>query len=348
TVIVFIVFCISAIMGANHGQLDLNFLQLAPGTVIDLGPYTWIEEAYDHWEYDHELMIYNVLIYSYFPKLLLGLIVAAFSITVASQGRKMVLEQESLTQKNASVTAELSLATRIQESMLPNLFPAFPERPEFDLFASMNPAKEVGGDFYDFFMVDDDHLALVMADVSGKGIPGAMFMMFSKNIIANNVMLGKNPARALADANAAICQNNAEEMFVTVWLGVLEISTGKLTCANGGHEYPFFKLGDEFTLYKDKHGFSVGWFDDSEYTEYEIQLNPGDRLFVYTDGVPEATNGSGEMYGTDRALEVLQRDKDASCEKLLEDVWQDVGVFVGDAEQFDDLTMLALEYKGKA
>ena len=333
-------------MGANHGQLDLNFLQLAPGTVIDLGPYTWIEEAYEHWEYDHEQMIYNVLIYSYFPKFLLGLIVAAFSIAVASQGRKMVLEQESLTQKNASVTAELSLATRIQESMLPNLFPAFPERPEFDLYASMNPAKEVGGDFYDFFMVDDDHLALVMADVSGKGIPGAMFMMFSKNIIANNVMLGKNPAKALVDANAAICKNNAEEMFVTVWLGVLEISTGKLTCANGGHEYPFFKLGDEFALYKDKHGFSVGWFDDSEYTEYEIQMKPGDRIFVYTDGVPEATNGSGEMYGTDRALAVLNRDKDSSCEKLLKDIWEDVGTFVGEAEQFDDLTMLALEYRG--
>ena len=129
-------------------------------------------------------------------------------------------------------------------------------------------------------------------------------------------------------------------------MGILEISTGKLTCANAGHEYPFFKQNGEFALYKDKHGFSVGWFEDSEYTEYEIKLSPGDRIFVYTDGVPEATNGSGEMYGTDRALAVLNRDKDSSCEKLLKDIWEDVGDFVGEAEQFDDLTMLALEYRG--
>ncbi len=248
--------------------------------------------------------------------------------------------------EKSRIESELTLATRIQESMLPSLFPAFPERPEFDLYASMNPAKEVGGDFYDFFMVDEDHLALIIADVSGKGIPGAMFMMFSKNIIANNVMLGKNPAKALADANAAICKNNAEDMFVTVWLGILEISTGKLTCSNGGHEYPFFKQNGEFARYKDEHGFSVGWFEDSEYTEYEIKLSPGDRIFVYTDGVPEATNGSGDMYGTERTLAVLNRDRDASCEKLLKDIWEDVGVFVGEAEQFDDLTMLALEYRG--
>ena len=151
-----------------------------------------------------------------------------------------------ITAEKERIGTELNIATRIQASMLPQVFPAYPDRHEFDLFASMDPAKEVGGDFYDFFLVDDDHLCLVIADVSGKGVPAALFMMASKIIIANNAMAGKSPAQVLYDANAMLLSNGQDDMFVTVWIGILEISTGKLTASNGGHEYPVLTKDGRF------------------------------------------------------------------------------------------------------
>ena len=231
--------------------------------------------------------------------------------------------------------------------MLPNIYPAFPERPEFDIYASMNPAKEVGGDFYDFFLVDDDHLCLVMADVSGKGVPAALFMMASKIIIASHAKLGKSPAQILTDTNAAICSNNREEMFVTVWLGILELSTGKLTAANAGHEYPALRKADgRFELIKDKHGFVIGGMEGLRYKEYELQMDPGSKLFLYTDGVPEATDANGELFGSERMVDALNKAVTASPEDILEQVRSDVDGFVKEAEQFDDLTMLCVEYRG--
>ncbi len=257
---------------------------------------------------------------------------------------------ENITQITAEkqrINTELNLATRIQIAMLPNTFPAFPDRPEFDIYASMDPAKEVGGDFYDFFLVDDDHLCMVMADVSGKGIPAALFMMASKIILANNAKLGKSPAQILTDTNASICSNNKEEMFVTVWLGILELSTGKFTAANAGHEYPVLRNADgKFDLIKDKHGFVIGGMDGLKYKEYEIQMTPGSKLFLYTDGVPEATDANGEQFGTDRMLAALNEKADAAPQEILRQVRAAVDSFVKDAEQFDDLTMLCLEYRG--
>ncbi|MBP5165996.1 MAG: SpoIIE family protein phosphatase, partial [Oscillospiraceae bacterium] len=210
---------------------------------------------------------------------------------------KYISEVEQVTAEKERIGTELSLATRIQADMLPNIFPAFPERTEFDIYASMDPAKEVGGDFYDFFLIDDDHLCIVMADVSGKGVPAALFMMASKIILANNAQMGKNPAQIMTDTNATICANNKEEMFVTTWLGILEISTGKLTAANAGHEYPAIKHADgRYELFKDKHGFVIGGMDGTKYREYELRLEPGSRLFLYTDGVPEATNAADELF----------------------------------------------------
>jgi len=255
---------------------------------------------------------------------------------------------QRVTAEKERIGVELSLATRIQADMLPNVFPPFPERKEFDIYASMNPAKEVGGDFYDFFFVDDDHLCLVMADVSGKGVPAALFMMASKIILANNAMMGKSPAQILTDTNAAICAHNREEMFVTVWLGILEISTGRLTAANAGHEYPVIKQADgTFELFKDKHGLVIGGMEGAKYKEYEVQLTKGAKLFVYTDGVPEATNADKQLFGTERMLAALNADVDASPEDMLKGVQRAVDAFVLDAEQFDDLTMLGLEYKGE-
>ena len=269
----------------------------------------------------------------------------------ASLSKKTVdyIEQiTAITAEKERIGTELALATRIQADMLPNTYPAFPDRPEFDIYASMDPAKEVGGDFYDFFLVDSDHLCMVMADVSGKGVPAALFMMASRIILASYAKQGMSPAEIMRSTNETICQNNREEMFVTVWLGILEISTGKIRAANAGHEYPvLMQPGGKCELYKDKHGFVLGGMDGVKYKEYEFMLQPGARLFLYTDGVPEATNAENELFGTDRMLDALNEDMQADPQQVLHQVRRAVDAFVGEAEQFDDLTMLCLEYKGK-
>ena len=238
------------------------------------------------------------------------------------------------------------MATQIQKGMLPSIFPPFPERKEFDLYATMRPAREVGGDFYDFFMIDEDHLALVMADVSGKGVPGALFMMVSKVILKNNAMAGKSVGEILAMTNDLICANNQMEMFVTVWMGILEISTGKIKAANAGHEYPAVMKDGCFRLCKDKHSFVIGGLADSRYREYELQMEKGDKLFLYTDGVTEATSEKGELFGTERMIDALNAYADLTPREILNGIKDTVDAFVGDAEPFDDMTMLCFTYKG--
>ena len=253
---------------------------------------------------------------------------------------------KTLTSEKERIKTELNMATRIQNSMLPHIFPPFPEREEFDLYATMRPAREVGGDFYDFFMIDEDHLAVVMADVSGKGVPGALFMMVSKVILKNNAMLGKPVGEILAMTNDLICANNQMEMFVTVWMGILEISTGTIRAANAGHEYPAVMQDGCFRLCRDRHSFVIGGLADVHYQEYELQLEKGDKLFLYTDGVTEATDEKGELFGTERMLGALNACADSSPREILTGVRDAVDAFVGEAEQFDDMTMLCLTYKG--
>ncbi len=251
----------------------------------------------------------------------------------------------AITAEKQRISTELSLAARIQADALPSKFPAFPERNEFDLYASMNPAKEVGGDYYDFFFVDDDHLCLFIADVSGKGIPAALFMMSTKNVLSSNAMKSLSPAEILENTNDIVAKN-MQDMFVTVWLGILEISTGKLVASNAGHEFPVIRQPDgKFEVFEDVHGPFIGGFQGVKYTDYEIKLGHGARLFVYTDGVPEATDRKNDMFGMERLVDALNEAPEASPEKLLENVRTSVDRFVKDAEQFDDLTMLCLEYK---
>jgi sigma-B regulation protein RsbU (phosphoserine phosphatase) len=252
----------------------------------------------------------------------------------------------AITAEKERIGTELSLAQKIQAAMMPHVFPPYPDRDEFDIYAVMDPAKEVGGDFFDFFLVDEDHLCLITADVSGKGIPAALFMMASKIILQSCAMLGQPPGEILTKTNEAICSNNQEEMFVTVWLGILEISTGKITAANAGHEYPVLKKDGQFRLYKDRHGFVVGGMDGMKYREYEIRMEPGDKLFLYTDGVPEATDAEDAMFGTERMIAALNEEPEASPRTVIRNVRRSVDAFVKDAEQFDDLTMLCLTYKG--
>ena len=259
-----------------------------------------------------------------------------------------VKDLTAATAEKERISTELSLATRIQADMLPSTFPPYPDRSEFDIYASMNPAKEVGGDFYDFFLIDHDHLALVMADVSGKGIPAALFMMAAKIMIQNIALTGVSPREILETTNDRICKSNREEMFVTVWLGIMDLKTGQLIATNAGHEYPVVtRTEGGFELVKDRHGFVIGGMEGMQYTEYEIKLEPGQELFLYTDGVPEATNAQNELYGTERMMKILNSNPSMDPQALLEEVKADVDRFVGSAPQFDDLTMLCVRFNGK-
>lgn len=250
-----------------------------------------------------------------------------------------------ITAERERISAELNIARNIQSSMLPRIFP---ERREFDIYATMTPAKEVGGDFYDFLFVDENQLAIVMADVSGKGVPAAMFMMISKTLIKSAAQAGLSPKAVLEKVNDRLCESNEAEMFVTVWLGILDIKTGKLRCANAGHEYPALRRrGGDFELYYDVHGFVLAGMEDMKYQEYELQLFPGDTIFVYTDGVTEATNAQHELYGTDGMLQALNENKQLCGKELLDAVHKGIHRFVGNAPQFDDITMLSLTISEK-
>ena len=242
---------------------------------------------------------------------------------------------------------ELKLAADIQVNVLPMIFPPFPDRTEFDLYASMTPAKEVGGDFYDFFLVDSDHLGLVIADVSGKGIPAALFMMVAKTLIKNQLMSGCDPAGALERVNLQLCERNSSMMFVTVWTAVLEISTGKGLACNAGHENPGLRrAGGSFELLKYKHGMFIGVNKKAKYQNREFELYPGDCMFVYTDGVPEATSASKEMFSEERLADTLNQNADAGPKELIRRVHDAVDRFADGAPQFDDITMLCLKYHG--
>ena len=250
-----------------------------------------------------------------------------------------------ITAAKKRIEQELELARTIQDSALPKNF-AFP-RSDFEIYAIMHPAREVGGDFYDFFFVDRNRIALVIADVSGKGIPAALFMMRAKTAIRSLAESGRSPAEVLAQANSMLCEGNDAEMFVTVWLGVVDLKTGEIKCANAGHEYPaVMRAGGGYELFKDRHGLALAAMDGMKYKEYELHLDPGDRIFVYTDGVPEAINSETEQYGTERMIKALNRAAKATLKGGLSSVMEDLAAFVGKEDQFDDITMLSFSYIG--
>jgi sigma-B regulation protein RsbU (phosphoserine phosphatase) len=254
-----------------------------------------------------------------------------------------------MTAEKERVSTELELAAQIQADALPNVFPAFPEHAEFGIFASMTPAKEVGGDFYDFFLIDETHLGLVMADVSGKGVPAALFMMNAKSLVRMYAKTGMGPAQVMQAVNDWICENNRLNMFVTVWFGILDLSAGRITAVNAGHEYPALMPADgRFDLIREKSGFVVGGMAGLRYREQEILLTPGAKIFLYTDGVPEANNAAGEMFGEQRMLSALNEGRGNSPEGILLHMKKAVDAFAQDTAQFDDMTMLCLEYRGPA
>ena len=269
---------------------------------------------------------------------------------MAEMEKDLTLHEEhikEITAEKERINTELSMATQIQESMLPSIFPPYPDRKEFDIYAAMDPAREVGGDFYDFFLVDENHLGIVIADVSGKGVPAALFMMISKTILQNCAMLGSPVSDVLTQTNESLCAENKMDMFVTAWIGILDLQTGKMSCSSAGHEYPAVMSDSRtFELVRNKSGFVLGGFEGLRYQAYEITLKPGDKIFIYTDGVPEATNIHNELFGTDRMIDALNANVGGTPQEILSEVRRAVDEFVGEAEQFDDLTMLCLEYKG--
>ena len=255
---------------------------------------------------------------------------------------------KKVTAEKERIGAELNVATQIQADMLPRIFPPFPDRNEFDIFASMTPAKEVGGDFYDFFLIDDNHLGMVMADVSGKGVPAALFMVIAKTLIKNRAQMGGGPSEILQYVNEQLCQGNEAELFVTVWFAILDITTGKGMAANAGHEHPVIRRANgEYELVQYRHSPAIAVMEDIRFKEHEFEMHPGDSLFVYTDGVTEATNAKNELYGTERMLKALNSEMDADPKNLLQNVQDGINAFVGNAPQFDDITMMCLAYNGK-
>lgn len=270
-------------------------------------------------------------------------------LTMSSDLKNYMKNLMLTTKEKERIGAELSVATEIQSSMLPCIFPAFPERDEFDIYATMTPAKEVGGDFYDFFMVDERHLAIVMADVSGKGVPAALFMVIGKTLIKDHTLPGRDLGEVFTEVNNILCASNDHEMFITAFEGVLDLATGEFRYVNAGHEQPFiYRAGEGYEPYKVRRGFVLAGMEDVKYKEETINLNVGDAIFQYTDGVTEATNANDELYRMERLHKILnEKCAGTDPEQTLALVKADIDIFVGEADQFDDVTMLCLAYKKK-
>ena len=278
-------------------------------------------------------------------------ILAQSFASLSQKTRNYITQITQITAEKERIGAELTLAAGIQTHMLPNIFPAFPEREEFDIYATMDPAKEVGGDFYDFFMIGDDHLGMVVADVSGKGVPAALFSMIAKTMLKTQAQTRLSPERVLLEVNAALSENNEEDMFVTVWLGVLEISTGELTYADAGHEKLLLYQNGEWKFLPKQGGPALAMWEPEDlelmdekyqFRNQTVHLNPGDAIFQYTDGVTEATDAENELFGDGRLLAAMNSAPSAKPEELLPHVRAKIDEFVKDAPQFDDITMLGL------
>ncbi len=343
-----ITFAISAIVNSyyGYGSFDLNFYDPPKGTVLHIT--STLTQAVIGSGVDATQRMRQTMVLSYIPKILIFTIVVSICWVIAESGREMVLSQKEIVMKTARIESELGLANRIQAHMLPTIFPPLPDREEIELFATMNPAKAIGGDFYDFFMIDDKKIALVMADVSGKGIPAALVMVITKTLLKNQANMGDSPAEIFSKVNHMLCEGNDDDMFVTAWLGVLDTETGVLTYSNAGHNPPLLKKGDgKFEFLRNRPGMVLAGIDGIRYHDYELVIMPGDELFLYTDGVTESINEKEEFYGNERMQNYLNSHIGDSTKQMLHGLRKDIIRFVGNAEQFDDITMMMLKYRDK-
>lgn len=322
-----VMMALSLIIGTRFGEWDMTLLRALP----DGGERVVTSDT-----------IRRVAIYYIVPRSLILFGITVICATLSDRTRTLLESQIKYSMEKQQIESELNVATHIQTSMLPSVFP---ERSEFDIYAVMKPAKEVGGDFYDFFLVDSDHLAFVIADVSGKGVPAALFMVIAKTLIKDRAEEGIRPDEVFFKVNRLLCEANEEGLFVTAWLGVLEISTGKLEYVNAGHNPPLIALsGGKYEYLRNRCGFVLAGLETTRYRLSSVTLSEGDSLFLYTDGVTEATDLKNELYGEDRLEDTLNRNRGKNPEELIASVKADVDAFVGDAPQFDDITMLSISY----
>ncbi len=280
---------------------------------------------------------------------LLYYVIAYASVQIAQSGKNMIERQKEITAKGTRIETELGLASAIQKSMLPSIFPPFPEHEEIDIYASMTPAREIGGDFYDMFIMDDRYLVINVADVSGKGIPASLFMMVSTILIKNISKIEKQADKIFERVNSILCEGNVEDMFITSWLGILDLETGKLDFVNAGHNPPLIysaKKG-KYDFLRTEPNMVMACMNNVKYEQHEIKIEPNDRIFLYTDGVVEAIDSEKEQYGTARLKEFLNSHLSLKAKENVEALEKELANFAVGVEQFDDITMLALTYKGK-
>ncbi len=339
-----IIFVISCLFSGFFGIVNLNVLKL-PGATLSIGANQTLRDAiiamdsFTRADYTKKLFINDFL-----PRALVFLSLSVSCYFVASRGKRMIQMQSETVSKSSRIETELNLATQIQTSMLPCIFPAFPGHEDIELHAKYHPAKEVGGDFYDYFVIDKTHVGIVIADVSGKGVGAALFMTISKTVLKNQLQLGLSPQQALMNANTQLCENNEAGLFVTCWAGVYDTESEILTFVNAGHNPPVLMCdGQEPKFIDQRCGFVLAGFEGYQYKEETLKLNKGDEMFFYTDGVTEATDAENHLYGNNRLLKCLASVQGDSVEEHLTKLKDDIDAFVGDAEQFDDITIMAMK-----
>ncbi len=343
TIMSVIVFTIACLINGYIGIINLNAVKTLNGELIVAEGENIRDTLLSSGILIRSEYVKSLFLNDFLPRCLVFITLFSSCSYVASRGKTMIENQSEATKKSTRIEAELDLATTIQTSMLPCLFPAFPDHENIELQAVYHPAKEVGGDFYDYFVIDKTHVGVVIADVSGKGVGAALFMTISKTVLKNQLQLGISPQQALMNANKQLCENNDAGLFVTCWAGVYDTETGVLKFVNAGHNPPvILRKGEIPHFIAQRRGFVLAGMEGFKYVEEEIKLNSGDEMFFYTDGVTEATNEEKMLYGNDRLLDCLEQGLDKSVGEHLNMLKEDIDKFVGNAEQFDDITIMAM------
>ena len=342
-----ILFILSTSLCINVGQQDINSYNLIipKGTTITID--TTLRDAIVKLDVNEKIRLRNIFIHFFLPKMLLFNIVAFACVQISQSGKKIIEKQVEITKASERTETELNLASAIQKNMLPSIFPPFPEHKEIDIYAAMIPAKKIGGDFYDMFLIDENHLAICMADVSGKGVPASLIMMISKILIKNVSKIDMDVSKTFTRVNKMLCDGNDTGLFITSWFGILDLKTGKIEFVNAGHNPPllFSKKTNKFEFIKTKPNLVLAGMEETVYKKEEVTIEKGDRLFLYTDGVVEASNINNELYTEERLQDFLNNHLELNVEETVNAVKEDIDKFADGAVQFDDITMLELLYK---
>lgn len=342
SLITFFGFIFAKILSTYYGMVDLNMVELPDKTVIV------VDEMFDKtvagMRNNFVDYFYYTITASIIPNLLFLAVIAFSCYKLTRHSYKMMYSHAEISSKKAAVESELKMGTSIQVNMLPH---NFPKSDSVELYATMTPAKEVGGDFYDFFFIDKNHLAIVIADVSGKGVPAALFMVIAKTLIKDHAQLGLSPVDVFNKVNKNLCESEEDNMFVTAWFGIIDLTTGQMDYVNAGHNPPIFcKSGEQFEyLRSSKKRLPLAAIDSICYTQESITFKPGDQLFLYTDGVTEATNADYNFYGEDRLLEFVNNHQNTELKEFLQLMKSDIDKFAGTSPQADDITMMLIRFK---